>query len=352
MATLPVKKMRAAILTALRSPLVIDEVELPQELGVGQVFVEMFYSGLCGSQIGEIQGVKGEDKYLPHLLGHEGTGKVVAIGPGVKHVTPGDVVVLHWRKSVGIESAPPSYTWQGKKLNAGLIATFNEFAIVSENRVTKLTEDLNLEAASLLGCAVLTGLGVANNNANIKIGESVVVMGAGGVGLNVIEGARLCGAYPIIAVDLYKDKLALATKFGATHTIDASKGGVDTVIKEIIKTGVDVWIDNTGLPKLIEMAYSLTTGTGKVILVGVPKAGDNISIYSLPLHLGKTLTGSHGGEANPSVDIPRYAKLASAGILNINALVSERCSLDKLNTSITNMMEGKVVGRCVLKLGN
>src|SRR3990167_11480433 len=204
------KKMKAAILTELRAPLVITEVEMPQTLAVGQVLVKMHYSGICGSQLGEIDGAKGDDKFLPHLLGHEGSGTVIAIGAGVRHVKPDDKVVLHWRKGLGIESDTPSYQWNGRKVNAGWIATFNEYAIVSENRATKIPADSDLDVAALFGCAVTTGFGVIENNAKVKIGESVVVFGAGGIGLNIIQAAALVSSYPIIAVDLYDNKLKLA----------------------------------------------------------------------------------------------------------------------------------------------
>ena len=139
------KSMNAAILVDQNKPLVIDQVELPQGLEVGQVLVKIHCSGICGSQLGEIDGAKGEDKYLPHLLGHEASGIVQSVGVGVKHVKSGDHVVLHWRKSQGIESGPPRYTWSGKPLNAGLIATFNEYAIVSENRVTPVDTTFDMD---------------------------------------------------------------------------------------------------------------------------------------------------------------------------------------------------------------
>ena len=127
---------KAAILTEQRRPLVVDHVELPRELGVGQVLVKVRYSGICGSQLGEIDGVKGEDRFLPHLLGHEGSGVVLAVGPGVRHVAPDDVVVLHWRRGPGIESEVPVYRWGDRAVNAGCVTTFNEYAVVSENRCT------------------------------------------------------------------------------------------------------------------------------------------------------------------------------------------------------------------------
>ena len=163
------KFTKAAILTELRKPLIIAEIEIPQELKVGQVLVKIHFSGICGSQLGEIDGAKGEDKFLPHLLGHEGSGTVVAIGPGVKTVSLDDKVVLHWRKGDGIESEPPIYNWKETKVNAGWVTTFNEFAIVSENRITTIPKDSEMDVAALFGCAVTTGFGIIENNAKLKI---------------------------------------------------------------------------------------------------------------------------------------------------------------------------------------
>ena len=142
------RHMRAAILYEQKKDLVIDDVTLPRTLDYGQVLVKVFYSGICGSQIGEIDGVKGEDKYLPHLLGHEGSGKVIGVGAGVTSLKPGNLVVLHWIKGMGIDSAPPLYRWREKPLNAGWVTTFNEYAIVSENRATVMPSDFDLKLAT------------------------------------------------------------------------------------------------------------------------------------------------------------------------------------------------------------
>jgi len=347
------KTMKAAILVAQNEPLVVDEITLPQTLEVGQVLVKVHHSGICGSQLGEIDGAKGEDKYLPHLLGHEGTGVVEAIGPGVRFVKPDDHVVLHWRKSQGIESVPPCYEWKGKKVNAGLIATFNEYAIVSENRVTCIPKESDMETASLFGCAVTTGFGVAENNAKIRFGESVVVFGAGGVGLNIIQAAALLSAYPIIAVDLHDGRLELAKKMGATHIINSKTVDAETAIKEIIdEDGVDVFIDNTGQPTIIELGYKLSKAQGRVVLVGVPRKGKNINIYSLPLHFNKTISGSHGGEAIPHIDIPRYQKLLNSGRIKLKPLITEHFNLDEINEAIQRMRDGKLTGRCLIDMGS
>jgi S-(hydroxymethyl)glutathione dehydrogenase / alcohol dehydrogenase len=347
------KSMNAAILTEQNKPLVVDRVELPQDLEVGQVLVKIQYSGICGSQLGEIDGAKGEDKYLPHLLGHEASGVVQSVGVGVKHVKSGDHVVLHWRKSQGIESAPPRYTWNGKSLNAGLIATFNEYAIVSENRLTRVSASSDMEVASLFGCAVTTGFGVVENNAEIKLGESVVVFGAGGVGLNIVQAANLLSAYPIIAVDLHDERLELAKTFGATHTINSNNVDAKAKIVEILEgQGVDAFIDNTGQPAIIEMGYDLTGPQGRVVLVGVPRKGNTVNIYSLPLHFGKTISGSHGGETIPHEDIPRYQKLLDAGRIQLKPLITDHFSLDEINTAIQKMRAGEITGRCLIKMDN
>lgn len=340
---------KAAILVGLREPLVIAEIELPRELEAGQVLVKVHCSGICGSQLGEIDGAKGEDKFLPHLLGHEGAGTVVETGEGVRHVRTGDTVVLHWRKGTGIESVTPSYSWGGRKVNAGWVTTFNEYAVVSENRLTRIGGEVDFEIASLFGCAVTTGFGVVQNNARVRIGESVVVFGAGGVGLNIVQAAALVTARPIVAVDLYANRLALAKSMGATHTINASKEDARARIVEICDgAGVDVFVDNTGQPEIIQLGYGITGPKGRVILVGVPKKGNDISIYSLPLHFGKMLTGSHGGEASPGEDIPRYLSLYRSGRIRLKELITHRYPLDGINDAIAGMRNGLVAGRCLI----
>ena len=343
--------MKAAVLTELKAPLTIAELQMPEVLAVGQVLVKIHFSGICGSQLGEIDGAKGEDKFLPHLLGHEASGTVLAIGPGVKHVKPADKVVLHWRKGLGIESETPHFTWNGRKVNAGWITTFNEYAIVSENRVTAIPADSDLEVAALFGCAVTTGFGVVENNAKLRIGESVVVFGAGGIGLNIVQAAALSSAYPIIAIDIHDNKLELAKQMGATHVINSRAGDVRQAILGIVgNSGIDAFIDNTGQPSIIEMAYQITKPQGRVTLVGVPRKGNTINIYSLPLHFGKGLSGSHGGEAIPQIDIPRYHQLFRYGRIKLRELITNYYTLDRVNDAITDVRSGKIAGRCLIKM--
>jgi S-(hydroxymethyl)glutathione dehydrogenase/alcohol dehydrogenase len=345
------KTMKAAILVEQRQPLEVAEIELPPDLAVGQVLVKNHYTGICGSQLGEIDGAKGPDRFLPHLLGHEASGTVVAVGPGVRHVKPEDVVVLHWRKGLGIEAAPPTYRWEGRTVNAGWITTFNEYAIVSENRCTPIPSDSDLQVAALFGCAVTTGFGVVENNAKLKMGESVVVFGAGGIGLNIVQAAALVNAYPIIAVDLYDTRLQLASEMGATHLINSSQTDAKSKITEIVgDAGLDVFIDNTGQPSIIEMGYQLTKAEGRVVLVGVPRKGKEISIYSLPLHFGKILIGSHGGDCCPHLDIPRYHNLFRLERIKLRELITDEFGLEQINEAIEQMRGGDVRGRCLVSL--
>ncbi|MEW6368783.1 MAG: zinc-binding dehydrogenase [Acidobacteriota bacterium] len=343
--------MKAAILVEQRKPLVLAEVELPEDLEVGQVLVKVSHSGICGSQLGEIDGVKGEDRFLPHLLGHEGSGIVARIGPGVRHVKPGQKVVLHWRRGLGIESVTPSYRWEGKTLNAGRVTTLNEYAIVSENRLTPIPDESEMDVAALFGCAVTTGFGVVENNARVRIGESIVVYGAGGIGLAIVQAAALVSASPIIAVDRYDNRLELAGQLGATHVINAAREDARISIESITgPEGLDVFVDNTGSPAAIQMGYALTKPQGRVTLVGVPMKGVDVSIHSLPLHFGKKLAGSHGGEASPSEDIPRLHNLYRLGRIKLREIITRYCSLDDVNDAIEGMRDGRLAGRCLVRM--
>jgi S-(hydroxymethyl)glutathione dehydrogenase / alcohol dehydrogenase len=340
-------KFKAAILRELNSPLILDHIEMPR-LDCGQVLVSVQRSGICGAQLGEISGVKGEDRFLPHLLGHEGGGVVLETGPGVTHVKKDDHVVLHWRKGGGIHSSTPKYRWGNRTVNAGWVTTFNEMAIVSENRVTPIPKDIDFEVAALLGCAVTTALGLINNDAQLKIGQSIAVFGCGGVGLSIIQGASMVSADPIIGIDIHDHKLKTAVEFGATHCINSTRTDLRSEVRRIAgPKGVDVAVENTGIVKLIEAAYSLTGPQGKTILVGVPRYDQDITIHSLPLHFGKVLTGVEGGQSNPTADIPRYLNLYLKGKLRLEPLITHRYPLAEINIALDKMRSGEV-GRCVI----
>jgi S-(hydroxymethyl)glutathione dehydrogenase/alcohol dehydrogenase len=346
-----IKTAKAAILAESRKPLIVDEIALPDALGVGQVLVKVLYSTICGAQINEIEAVKGPDKFLPHLLGHEASARVVEIGPGVTTIKPGDTVVLHWRPSQGIQCQPPAYHWRGNKLNAGWVTTFNDYAVVSENRMTAIPADYDLKVAPLLGCAVTTAAGVINNDAGLKIGESVVVFGVGGVGLNVVQFAQLGGANPIVAIDLVDAKLEMALARGATHCLNPGKvKDLAAEIRAIVGAkGPDKVIETTGVKSVIELAYDLTHPDGTCVLVGVPN--EKVTIYTLPIHFNKVLTGSHGGDAVPHVDIPRIIRLNDAGRLSFAGLITHEFALDQINAALDVVRSGNA-GRVLINLGN
>jgi S-(hydroxymethyl)glutathione dehydrogenase/alcohol dehydrogenase len=346
-----VKKTTAAVLIESKQPLVVAEIDLPEELFAGQVLIEIKYSGICGAQINEIDAAKGPDKFLPHLLGHEASGIVLETGPGVTTVKKGDSVVLHWRPSDGIQCQPPTYQWDGKKVNAGWVTTFNKHAVISENRLTVIPADFDKKVAPLFGCAVTTAAGVINNDAQVKIGQSVVVFGVGGVGLNIVQAAAMVTANPIIGIDLFDSKLEMAKKMGATHCINSNNvSDMESEIRNIVgNAGSDVVIETTGLARIIEKAYELTHPDGKTVLVGVPSKGDKVSIYTLPIHFNKVLTGSHGGDCIPHKDIPRYVELCNSGKMELKELITHEFPLDKINEAIDTVRAGEA-GRVVLNM--
>jgi len=327
--------MRAAILTEIGKPLTVAALTLPA-LGVGQVHVRMQYAAICGAQLNEIDGAKGPDKYLPHVLGHEGVGTVEAIGPGVTTKAVGDHVICHWRPSQGIAARGTHYDWLGEAVNAGPMACFADECIVSENRLTLLPDGIDRKVAPLFGCALTTAYGVVTRDAQIKPGQSVLIFGAGGVGLAIVQMAVLAGAFPVVAVDPVDGKVEAAQRAGASPWVAHG-------------LRFDVAIDTTGQSAVIQRAYELTEPHGKTILVGVPKHDDPITIHSLPLHFGKVLTGSEGGSSVPHEDIPRLAALVRAGKLKLDGLVTHEYPLDQVNDAMALVRAGEA-GRVLLRM--
>lgn len=344
------RTMRAAILVRLREPLVVADVELPA-LGVGQVLVRVHASSICGKQLDEHSGKRGDDPYLPHLLGHEGAGEVVIAGPGVTKVKPGDHVVLHWIKGSGLNSAPPRFQWNGQEVSAGWVTTFGEYSIASENRVTRIPADTDMAAAALLGCAVTTGLGIVFNDAQLKPGQSLLVFGAGGVGLNVLQGASLVHADPVVAVDVRDEKLRLAETFGASQALNGRTKDLEARLRAIVgPRGFDAVVDTTGLGSLIELGYRLASDTGRMILAGVPPAEQRITIDSFPIHFGRRLIGVHGGNTQPDIDIPRYLELYRCGWLKLAEQITSRYPLTEINAAMDAAAGGRE-GKCVIDMG-
>ena len=340
--------MKSAILVESKKPLVVADIDLPNKLEFGQVLVKVCYSGLCGAQINEIEAIKGPDKYLPHLLGHEGSGIVEKIGEGITRVKTGDHVVLHWRKSAGIQSSTTKYSWKGKKVNAGWVTTFNEKSVVSENRLTVIPKDFDLRTAALFGCVVTSGFGAVNNDAKVKIGQSVLIFGIGGMGLNIAYASSLVSAYPIVGIDLHKDKIDMGKEFGLTHGLVADSSNLKEKINDIFgDKGPEITFETTGNSKIMEQAYEITPNDGKTIFVGVPDK--KISIYSLPLAFDKILAVSHGGNSEPDRDIPRYIRLLQNKKISLEKLITHEFDLSEINKAIDLFRTGKA-GRIILKI--
>lgn len=342
--------MIAAVLKGFNQPLELMGL-WPGRLDIGHVVVNIASAGICGAQIGEITGAKGPDPYLPHLLGHEGAGVVVE-AKGTK-LKPGDHVVLHWRKGEGVDAPAPSYlTPDGKRIGAGPVATWAEQVIVSENRCTKIDDDIPFDIACLLGCAVTTGLGLITNEAKMIMGQSILVFGIGGVGASVVKGASMVSAYPITAVDIDAGKLSLAQQFGASHVWAFKNIERKSLLHPTIGCkGYDVVVDCTGNPQVVEMGMDLLCCGGKLILVGQPSFGQDLVFSSFRRHYnGKTMMDSQGGLTNPTTDIPRYLSLWRAKKLDLDSLITARFPLSEVNTAVAQVMAGKVKGRCVLEM--
>ena len=341
--------MKAAILNENSKPLIISNIDLPEKLQFGQVLVKVYYSGICGAQINEIDAVKGPDKFLPHLLGHEGSGIVQDIGPGVTTIKKNDHVVLHWRKSSGIQSPTPIYNWNKTKVNAGWVTTFNEYAVISENRLTAIPKNFDLKIAALFGCAITSGYGAVNNDAKVKIGQSVLIYGMGGMGLSIADACSLVSANPIVGIDIHQNKLELSKQFGVTDTIinDNSEQVKNKIHKIFGEKGPEVVFETTGNSKLMENAYEMTPNNGKTVFVGVPN--DKISIYSLPLAFDKKIEVSHGGDSIPDKEIPRYINLSRDKGIDFSKFITHEFNLDDINEALKLFRSGKA-GRIILKI--
>jgi len=328
--------MRAVVLRELNSLLQVADVELG-ELKYGQVLVKNIVSGICGSQLHEIKGNKGNKKFLPHLLGHEGYGIVQEVGDGVTTVRVGDNVIMHWRPGLGIESDFPSYVYNGKAMSSGKVTTLSEFSIVSENRITKVPENTDPEFGALLGCGLSTSLGVVENEAQVSIGQEVLVIGCGGVGLNIIQAVLFAGGIPT-GLDINKNKMSLVNSLGVNFITEFDRKW-------------DVIIDTTGRPNVINKAFSSLNGGGRLILVGQPDPDEKIYLddgLSFFDGSGKMIKASQGGGFIPERDIPRYLKKNSSFNMNV---VTHRFNLDDVNKAF-DLLQNGTAGRIMIRMHN
>ena len=359
--------MKAAVLNEARKPMTIDEIELGDPVA-GEAKVRVIAAGVCHSDLHFIDGVY--PTRFPTILGHEVAGVVEEVGPGVTNVAPGDRVILGFVQPCGTcrfcaegrpaicqspvrtrASSNPARTRNGEHVNAMTnIGGFAEYSITPAAGLIPVPAGVSLDIAALVGCSVTTGYGAVVNTAQVKPGSTVAVIGAGGVGLNIIQAARLAGAERIIAVDMAEHKLATAREFGATDVVNAKEDDPVAKVKELTGGGVDYSFEAIGLKVTSEQAYEMAGRGGTAVIVGMVPPTEQISIASNIWVQEKTLKGSFYGSARFHLDMPRILNLYLQGKLNLDGLVSRRYPLAEINEAFDALRNGEVA-RSVLTIG-
>ena len=347
----------AAVLTEIGAPMRVSQIELPDP-GPGQVRVAIAATGICHSDLSLARGTLRQP--IPAVLGHESAGTVLSVGAGVTSCAPGDRVVLCWAPPCGgcwyctagepwlcehssDAAAAPYATFEGTDLYPGLsTAGFAEQTIVSARAVIAVPDNVPLEQAALVGCAVMTGVGAVLNTAKVRPGQSVLVVGLGGVGLSVVQGARLAGAGQVIVVDRSPDKLALAKTMGATDLLEAGGELAKQVRALTEKRGVDHAFDCVGHAETIRAAWGSTRRGGHTTVVGIGGKEQSVSFTALELfHFARTLTGCVYGSTDPLVDIPKILAYAADGRLDLGALITGRTDLTGIDAAFEAMARGE-----------
>ncbi|WP_417792917.1 zinc-binding dehydrogenase [Terasakiella pusilla] len=342
-------KTQAAVLFGQKEPLRIVELDIPDPKE-GQVLVEVLYSGICGTQVNEIMGLKGEDKWIPHCLGHEGVGKVLNVGPGVSKVQAGDMVVMTWLKGEGLEAGGAQYTSGDLTINSGPVHTFQRHALISENRLVPLSDGVDHKSAVLLGCALPTGVGSVFNVLKVRAQESVCVFGCGGIGLSSIGAAKSVGCSTIVAVDPVEKRRELALESGATLALDPTADNFSEQLNSAKGQGFDCAVEASGLVDVMGLALqSVRPRGGRCVVIGNSKKGDMLSIDPVQFNMGKNLLGSWGGECVPDEDIPQYAQLIRNGDVQVDHLLSNTYALDDINEAVRDLMAGSI-GRPIIDM--
>jgi S-(hydroxymethyl)glutathione dehydrogenase/alcohol dehydrogenase len=347
--------MKAAVLYEVNKPLVIEEIDI-DDPGPGQVMVKTVSSGVCHSDLHQIEGLWPME--LPAVLGHEAAGIVERVGKGVTYVHPGDHVVMNFMPFCGTcrhcQSGRPVLCTQGRgnsnhlhkgdrRINVFLsVSSFAELMVVPESGVVKVREDAPLDKLGIMGCAVATGVGAVLNTAKVEAGSSVAVIGVGGVGLNVVQGAALAAAEPIIAIDVLEGKLDMARQFGATHFVNAAKEDPVKAVRSLTDGGADYAFEVVGSPDAISQAFDMVRAGGEAIMVGVSPYGSRTSIDTGGLLTEKALRGCVYGSIRPRVDIPRFIDLYMAGRLKLDELISRTYLLEGINDAFAAMKAGEV----------
>ncbi|MET4923655.1 Zn-dependent alcohol dehydrogenase [Streptomyces sp. PSRA5] len=350
--------VRAAVLPAVGAPLEITDIELPDP-GPGRVRIRLAAAGVCHSDLSLTNGTMRLP--VPAVLGHEGAGTVLSVGEGVTHVAPGDGAVLNWAPSCGEchhcrlgevwlcasaltgASGIHARTAGGTTLHPGLnVAAFAEETVVAANCVLPAPDGIPLTDAALLGCAVLTGYGAVHHSARVRAGETVVVFGVGGVGLAVLQSARIAGASTVVAVDVSPEKEELARAAGATDYLVASATTAKDVRKLTGGQGADVAVECAGRAVTIRTAWESTRRGGRTTVVGIGGKDQQVTFNALELfHWGRTLSGCVYGNCDPVRDLPVIAEHVRAGRFDLGSLVTERITLDGIPAAFDNMVAGR-----------
>jgi S-(hydroxymethyl)glutathione dehydrogenase/alcohol dehydrogenase len=332
----------AAVLEKIGAPLALKHIRLP-DLLFGQVLVKVMFSGVCRSQLMEIQGGRGIDRWLPHLLGHEGSGIVMKLGPGVSKVKIGDEVILGWLKGEGIDAPGAKYLCKNEVINAGCVTTFSNYSVVSESRLVKKPQGLAFDEAILFGCALPTGAGMVLNELKPAPNKSVVVLGLGGIGLSALLALKALGVAPIIAIDISDAKLDFAKQLGADYVFNSSEDGLYDAVISLTNGGADYCVESGGLISTIELGFSLVRkGGGKLIFASHPSHGEKIALDPHDLISGKRICGSWGGGSKPDVDIPKLHSLLTRGNFSLANLITKRYLLEEINEALCDLECGRV----------
>lgn len=352
--------MKAAVLRTIPSPLVIEEVDIDKP-GPREVLIRTGAAGVCHS---DLHFVEGKYPYMtPCVLGHESAGVVEAVGVDVSYVQPGDHVItclsvfcgecsycLSGRMSLcqsQITQRPmgeaPRLTQDGSPMFQFLnLSSFAEQMLVHEHAVVKITKDIPLDRAALIGCGVTTGLGAVFNTARIEAGSTVAVIGCGGVGLNAVQGAAIAGASRVIAVDMLDSKLELAKQFGATDVVNASGGDAVAQVQALTGGGVEYSFEAIGLKVAAEQAFQMLGRGGTATIIGMIPFGQTIELNGFEFLAEKKIQGSNMGSNHFRTDMPRYIDLYMQGRLKLDELVSARLQLEQVNDAFESMKAGEV----------
>jgi len=334
-------KTIAAVLVEPGHPLEIGEIEIPP-LQRGQVLVEVSYSGICHTQLLETRGFRGEDRFLPHCLGHEGSGVVVETGPGVSRVRRDDKAILSWIKANGADVPGTKYRWGSTTVNAGAITTFSHHAVISENRITPISDSLPMDQMALVGCAVPTGAGAVFNTAGARPGQSIAIFGVGGIGMCAVAAAAVAQCSRIIAVDLRPTQLEICRRLGATDLVNAGACDAVSEIKRIAPGGVDIAIEATGRPQVMAQALGCVRNQGgTAVVIGNAHHGESITLDPHEFNLGKRLLGTWGGDNQPDRDFPRYVKLVGEKRIPVENMMSRSYRLEEINQALDNLEAGR-----------